>query len=70
MRSLLEEDGNQEVLVGDEREGNWQRELYASRGFVKMQINNLTLSIYKQDSFKGKEKTISLLTNEYRNGHF
>ena len=42
MRSLLEEDGNKEVLVGDEREGNWQRELYASRGCVKMQINNLT----------------------------
>ena len=30
------------VLVGDEREGSWLRELYASRGFVKMQITNLT----------------------------
>ena len=30
------------VLVGDERKGNWEWELYASRGFVKMQINNLT----------------------------
>ena len=40
------------------------------RGCVKMQINNLTTINHKEDSSKSKEKTISLLKIEYRNGHF
>ena len=39
-------------------------------GVSKCKLITWQPSIYKSDSSKGKEKTISLLKIEYRNGHF